>query len=88
MENQIEDILSEKCKEFDNNHQESRHTEDYTPVKKNYFGNKLKKGKEIEEFGKKIVFKIDENSKYYSKFKMASNEVEKLHGPTYQLYHT
>jgi hypothetical protein len=57
-------------------------------VKKNYFGSKLKKGKEVEEFGKKIVFKIDENSKYYSKFRMASNEVEKLHGPTYQLYHS
>jgi hypothetical protein len=42
----------------------------------------------MEEFGKKIIFKIDENSKYYNKFKIVSNEVEKLHGPTYQLYHT
>lgn len=34
-----------------------------------------------------MIFRIDDNAKHRNKFRIAGNEVEKLHGPTYQLYH-
>lgn len=43
--------------------------------------------RDLEDYGKRLVFKIDDRSKYFNKFKISANEVEKLHGPTYQLFH-
>jgi hypothetical protein len=42
--------------------------------------------KEQVNYGRKLVVRIDEGCKYFSKFRVAGNEVEKLHGPTYQLF--
>lgn len=47
---------------------------------------KVKRMRELEEFGKKMTLRVDEKAKYYQKFRVSGNEVEKLHGPTYQLF--
>jgi hypothetical protein len=75
LENNLDDLLNEKSKSSENNLQESRLTEEYTPVKRSYFGSKSKKVKELEEYGKKISFKIDESAKHFNKFRTCLNEV-------------
>lgn len=85
LENTIDDLLSDKCKS-EINQQESKLTEEYTPAKKIH-GGKSKKVKEHDDYGKKLIFKVDERAKHFGKFKVSNNDVEKLHGPTYQLFH-
>lgn len=70
LENNIEDILNDKVTE--NNQQESKLTEEYTPAKKGH-GGKTKKAKEVDFYGKRVVFKVDERAKHFGKFRMALN---------------
>lgn len=70
LENNIEDILNDKATE--NNQQESKLTEEYTPAKKVH-GGKTKKVKETDFYGKRVVFKVDESSKHFGKFRIILN---------------
>jgi hypothetical protein len=42
----------------------------------------------LEDYGKKVSLRVDERAKHFGKFRVCGTEVEKLHGPTYQLFHS
>lgn len=72
LENSMDDMISEKARS-ENNQLESKLTEEYTPARKAPV--KSKKTRDLEDYGKRLVFKIDDRAKYFGKFKIIGNEV-------------